>query len=490
MDKVFLIRHKVQVEGKSIRQAARELGLSRPTVKKYLAVSEPKRVESDPRPTPVKDQVAPRIDHLLDEWRTRTTPKQRITGTRLHRQLREEGYEVGITTVREYLRESRRRSQEVFIPLIYRRGEVAQVDFFEVTVEEAGQLRKAWKFLMHLMYSSYDYVWLYDRCDQLSFLDAHVRAFTFFGGVPQRLAYDNLTAAVRRIIGPERELTERFTALVSHYLFEPCFTRPGEGHDKGGVESRGKAIRLQHLVPIPRGENLRAIAEMLLADLQRESATKKNKDGESVLVRFAEERNSLRPLPASPFDVRRTLLVAVSSRATVQIDGATYSVPSTWARLDATARVGAEEIQIACRGEEVAYPKERSGSKVIQYRNYLPELAHKPQAVRQVAPELIAELGEPFGQLWQLLVATHGEREAARVLARILGAVIDHGEEAVSTALRCALAEGRIDLLALSEKLHAPSSITTGPVPEALRGYEVEASRASDYDWLLERGVQ
>ncbi|MCA1607166.1 MAG: hypothetical protein LC775_17245, partial [Acidobacteria bacterium] len=95
-----------------------------------------------------------------------------------------------------------------------------------------------------------------------------------------------------------------------------------------------------------------------------------------------------------------------------------------------------------------------------------------------------------FGQLWQLLVATHGEREAARVLARILGAVVDHGEVAVSTALRCALAEGRIDLLALSEKLHAPSSINTGPVPEALRGYEVEASRASDYDWLLKGGVQ
>ncbi|MCA1604211.1 MAG: IS21 family transposase [Acidobacteria bacterium] len=490
MDKVYLIRHKVQVEGKSIRQVARELGLSRPTVKKYLAVSEPKRVESDLRPTPVKDQVAPRIDHLLDEWRTRTTPKQRITGTRLHRQLREEGYEVGITTVREYLHESRRRAQEVFIPLIYRRGEVAQVDFFDVTVEEAGQLHKAWKFLMHLMYSSYEFVWLYERCDQLSFLDAHVRAFNFFGGIPRRLAYDNLSAAVQRIIGPERELTQRFTALVSHYLFEPCFARPGEGHDKGGVESRGKAIRLQHLVPIPRGESLRAISDQLLADLQREYATKKNKDGESILVRFAEERNFLRPLPAMPFDVRRTMLVAVSSRATVQIDGATYSVPSTWARLDATACVGVEEIQITCRGQEVVYPKERSGGKMIQYRNYLPELAHKPQAVRQVAPELIVELGEPFEQLWQLLCQTHGEREAARVLSRILGAIVDHGEAAVSTALRCALAEGRIDLLALAEKLHAPSSIITGPVPEALRGYEVEASRASDYDWLLKGGVR
>ena len=489
MDQVYVVRHKVLIEKQSIRQVARQLGISRNTVTKYLDESAPVR-KGSPRPKPVFDTVAARIDQLCEEWQARTTAKQRITGTRLHRQLREEGYQLGKTTVFEYLRERRRRRQEVFIPLIYRRGEVAQVDFFEVTVEEAGQLRRAWKFLMHLMYSSYDYVWLYDRCDQLSFLDAHVRAFTFFGGVPQRLAYDNLSPAVQRIIGPERELTQRFTALVSHYLFEPCFARPGEGHDKGGVESRGKAIRLQHLVPIPRGESLRAISEMLLADLEREYGTKKNKDGETILLRFAEEWTALRPPPATPFDVRRVILVSVTSRATVQIEGAIYSVPSTWARLSATAYVGVEEIQITCRGEEVVCPKERSGGKMIQYRNYLPELAHKPQAVRQVAPELIAELGEPFGQLWQLLVATHGEREAARVLARILGAVVDHGEEAVSAALRCALAEGRLDLLALAEKLHAPSSINTGSVPEALGGYEVEASRASDYDWLLKGGVR
>ena len=153
-----------------------------------------------------------------------------------------------------------------------------------------------------------------------------------------------------------------------------------------------------------------------------------------------------------PFDVRRTMLVAVSSHATIQIEGAIYSVPSTWARLDATAHVGVEEIRITCRGEEVVYPKERSGGKMIQYRNYLPELAHKPQAVRQVAPELIAELGEPFGQLWQLLCRTHGEREAGRVRSRIVCAIVDHGEAAVSVALLCDLAEGRFYLLSFSLK--------------------------------------
>jgi hypothetical protein len=193
-------------------------------------------------------------------------------------------------------------------------------------------------------------------------LDAHVRAFSFFGGVPQRLTYDNLSAAVRRIIGAERELTERFAALCSHYLFEPSFARPGEGHDKGGVESRGKAIRLQHLVPIPQGDSLRAISEAVLADLQRTAATKLNNEGRSVLALFDEERRYLRPLPAVAFDARRIVLVSVTSRATVQIEGALYSVPSTWARLDATAYVGVDDLCLTCLGQEVLYKKEQPGT--------------------------------------------------------------------------------------------------------------------------------
>ena len=244
---VHVLRHKVLVEGLSRRQAAREMGISRNTVRRYLTLAEPVRVEREPRRKLVLERVQPRLDALLEEWSGRTTAKQRLTATRLHRQLREEGYEVGETLVRDYLREWRRRRAEVYVPLVHRPGEEAQVDFFEVTVEVGGERRKAWKFLMRLMYSGRDFVRLYERQDQLAFLDGHVRAFAHFGGVPARIVYDNLAAAVRRVQFPRRRLTERFEALASHYLFEPCFARPGEGHDKGGVEGRGNAVRLQHL---------------------------------------------------------------------------------------------------------------------------------------------------------------------------------------------------------------------------------------------------
>ncbi len=179
------------------------------------------------------------------------------------------------------------------MPLTYRPGDLAEVDFFEVLVDLDGTRRKAWLFLMRLMYSGRDFAWIYERQDQISFLDGHVRAFAHFGGLPARLAYDNLRAAVVRIlVGGERALTLRFAALASHYLVEPCFCRPGEGHDKGGVEARGKAVRQQALVPIPTGPTLDAINQALLARMDARLETGRDVAGQTIGARFVEERRT------------------------------------------------------------------------------------------------------------------------------------------------------------------------------------------------------
>ena len=458
------------------------MGVSRNTVSKYLRQPQPVRHEG-PRRKPVLERVAPRIDELLVEWSGRTTPKQRITGTRIHRQLREEGYEVGTTTVRTYLREKRRQAAEVYIPLVYRPGDVAQVDFFDVTVDEGGERRTAWKFLMRLMYSERDFTWLYDRCDQLSFLDGHVRGFEHFGGVPRRLAYDNLKAAVKRRVGMTRELTDRFRALSSHYLFEPCFARIGEGHDKGGVEARGKGIRLAHLTPIPEGDTLPGIAAAVLAEIDETATRKAGRDGRTVMVKFAEEATHLRPLPPTPFDVRRVVPVTVGRQALIRIDGVEYSVPSEWARLDATAYIGVDTIDIHCLGSQVSLKRTRRSRRQVKYRHYLRELSRKPQALRQVAPELLDELAPPYRELWDALSVVHGELEAARVLGKILAAT-KTGEEArvaqwLDRALNgCAFAPAQMPPLRRVE------------VPASLACYTVSAGRAADYDMLLGRAAQ
>ena len=97
-------------------------------------------------------------------------------------------------------------------------GDLAEVDFFEVLVDVDGTRRKAWLFLMRLMYSGRDFAWIYERQDQISFLDGHVRAFAHFEGVPASVAYDK-SAGGRRPDpgGGARTLTPRFEALASHY---------------------------------------------------------------------------------------------------------------------------------------------------------------------------------------------------------------------------------------------------------------------------------
>jgi transposase len=495
MNQVHVIRHKHYTEGQSVRQIAHEMGLNRRTVKKYLGQSEPRRQERAQRPRPVMERLTPRIDRLLEEWKSRTTPKHRITSVRVHRQLIEEGLQVGERTVREYLAEKRRAAAEVYIPLVHRPGDEAQVDFFEVSVDVDGVRKKVWKLLLRLMYSKRDFVWLYERCNQVSFFDGHVRAFAALGGVPHRAVYDNLTSAVKRLLGVGgRELNDRFKALASHYLYEPCFARPGEGHDKGGVEGRGKTIRLQHLTPIVAGKTLAGIATALQTELDAAWQRAHNPEGRLLSDLFEEERGRLLPLPTEPFEVRRPQPVSVSKSATVRLETAVYSVPSSWARLDATAYSGVEDVRFVCRGEVHVHALQPRGGTSIRYRDYLPELARKPQAVRQVAAELVAELGEPYGRLWTLLEQSHGGLKAARLLAGVLGALQDHGESVVNPALLDALARGSFQreegaLLSLAVHLPARPVLEAACVPPALRLYEVSSGCAADYDVLLAGGA-
>jgi transposase len=449
-------------------------------VSKYLEQAAPVPRTHRRRVRPVWERIRERLEELLVEWEPRTTPKQRLTGVRVLRALHEEGYAVGRTVIYEYLRERRRQRAEVYVPLIHRAGDEAQVDFFEVTVEIAGAWVKAWKFLLRLMYSGREFVWLYQRCDKLAFFDGHVRAFAYLGGIPRRCVYDNLSAAVRKIVGAKRQLNQRFEALVSHYLFEPCFARVGEGHDKGGVESRGKAIRLQHLTPVPCGESLTAIAQMLIADLDRAFSERHNLEGHRLSELWEEERPQLMALPAMPFEVSEPVTVEISSRALVKVEGGWYSTPSRWARLRATAYIGVDQVRLVCMDESVIHARVGFGRRRIVYRHYLPELARKPQAVRQVAPELLAELGEPWGRLWQLLAATHGQLEAARVLAKLLGVLEEQGEARIQPLLEAALAQQRSGPTV--PQAPAPAVIA---VPDALAEFVIEAAKAADYDHLL-----
>jgi transposase len=478
MEEVYVVRHRHLVEGIPIRQLAREMRISRTTIRRYLrgaqpGVGKPRGISGHP----VTDAVRPRAEAILATAKDWTGGKQRLTAARLHELLRGEGLEASYTVVKQIVREWKRRRQEVFVPLVYRAGDLAEVDFFEVLVDIAGERRKAHLFLMRLMHSGRDFAWIFPRQDQVCFLDGHVRAFAHFAAVPHRIAYDNLKAAVSKIlVGSERELSARFLALATHYLFEASFCRPRTGHDKGGVEARGKAIRWQELVPIPSGPDLATISAALLARLDERASD-----------RFGEEQAAMLPLPAAPYRPSRcTVGVAVSSRSLVKVEGAAYSVWSTWARLEVTVYAGVDTVElVGPDSRRVVHPRQPFGGRSVDYRHYLRELAHKPQALRQVADELLAGLGEPFAASWRLLVDQHGPKQAARVFAQVLRAVEDRGEAAVARDVARALETGEPLQLAVRPAAAAPPAVPLEALPSSLTGVDVLAASAADYDALL-----
>jgi transposase len=481
MEEVYVVRHRHLVEGVPIRRLAREMGIPRNTIRRYLRGAEPGVGKPrGPEGHPVRDAVLPRAHAILEDAPRWTGGKQRLTAARLHTMLRSEGHDVGYTVVKQIVHEWKRRKQEVFVPLVYRPGDLAEVDFFEVIVDVAGERRKAHMFVMRLMHSRRDFAWLYPRQDQTCFLDGHVRAFAHFGAVPHRIAYDNLKAAVAKMLaGSERVLSARFLALATHYLFEASFARPRTGHDKGGVEARGKGIRWQELVPIPSGPDLSTISTALLVRL----------DGRTTDA-FAAEFSSMLPLPSVALSSSRCVpSTSVSRRSLVKLEAAVYSVWSAWAGLDVEAYVGVDEVVIVGpKGERVVHARQQFGGRSVDYRHYVHELARKPQALRQVADELLKALGEPFDAAWRLLVDQHGPKQAARLFAQVLRALETRGEQTVASEVRAALASGEPIQLAVRSK-QASVEVPLERLPTSLVGVEVEAGVVSDYvAWL--GGVQ
>ena len=227
VDVYLRVRRAVMVEGMSMREAARVFGLHRDTVRKMLAYSVPPgyRRQSPPR-KPKLEPYTGVIDRILEDD-LRRPRKQRHTAKRIFERLRDEyGFDGGYTTVKDYARENRRQTKEMFVPLSHAPGH-AQCDFGEALVVIGGVERKAHCFVIDLPHSDGCFVKAYPAETTEAFLDGHVSAFAYLGGVPRSILYDNTKLAVAKILGDgRRQRTRAFTELQSHYLFEDRFGRP------------------------------------------------------------------------------------------------------------------------------------------------------------------------------------------------------------------------------------------------------------------------
>ena len=479
LELVAVIRHKVLTEGVPIREVMRQFGLSRTTIRRDV------RAKAVPLPRPARTRAAPVRSAVIEEaraiWkdrRTFTAGTQRLTATRLTALLRERGHTVRGRTVRRLVGEFLRLDKEVTVPLIYQPGEAAQVDFVEVWIELAAVRIRAWMFLLRLMFSGRDFARVCARQDTTWFLTAHNAAFAHLKGVMAAAIDDNLTAAVARILrGEPRALRPRCAAFAAHDAIEPRFCRPGEGHDTGGVERRGGHVRHQHRVPIPRGDTFGAINQALQARLDAQFfAAPRRADA------WSREAAARRALPVETFDPSEIRSVQLRQHASHGLGGANYSVPSRGCGHAVEVRVGTETGVFAHGTEVVTHPRKPLGGRRVDYRHLLLPLSTKPQALRQVVRERIAQFGEPWPTLWSALCAHHSPDaiEAARRLAPWLRQADREGLAATSRQIAASLTTGTL----LPEMATKAVSTTTLTVPAALRDYVVETPDLTRYDVL------
>ena len=254
------VRRAVMVEGKSIREASWVFGLHRDTVRKMPAYSVPPGYRRQATPhRPKLETFTGVIDRILEDD-LRVPRKQRHTAKRIYERLRDEyGFDGGYTIVKDYVREHRRRTQEMFVPLSHPSGH-AQCDFGKALVIIGGVEQKAHCFVLDLPHSNGCFVKAYPAEITEAFLDGHVSAFAFLGGVPLSILYDNTRLAVTRMPGDgRRQRPHAFTELQSHHLFDDRFGRLGKGNDKGKVEGMVGYVRRNFLVPVPSFESFDAL---------------------------------------------------------------------------------------------------------------------------------------------------------------------------------------------------------------------------------------
>ena len=227
------------------------------------------------------------IDRILEDD-LRRPRKQRHTAKRIFKRLRDEyGFDGGYTTVKDYVREHRRQTREMFVPLSHAPGH-AQCDFGEALVVIGGVEQKAHCFVIDLPHN--------DGC----FVKAYPAETTeaFLGGVPQSILYDNTRLAVAKILGDgRRQRTRAFTELQSHYLFEDRFGRPGKGNDKGKVEDLVGYSRRNFLVPIPSFESFEALNAYLERRCLERMDAQLRGHTETIGQRMERDLDALLPLP-------------------------------------------------------------------------------------------------------------------------------------------------------------------------------------------------
>ena len=482
-----------------VRRLAKEHHVHRREVRQALTSATPPESRVI-RPKPALGPWLSAIDAILTADR-KAPRKQRHTAHRIYwRLVNEWGAKVGEPTVRRYVRERKRElfgTVEAMVPQVHEAGEEGEVDLYEAVVEfDAGQ-EKVDFFVMRGCHSGASFHWPLRTVDQQAFMEAHAEGFSHFGGSFRTMRYDNLKQAVRKILrGHDREQSERFKRLRSHYLFDAVFCQPGlrGAHEKGGVEGEVGHFRRNFLVPVPKVRDWQHLIEHCRSSMRKDLDRQIDGREESIGEALARERLLLLDLPES-FDSKRRFKPRVDDKSRVVLLRNRYSVPVELCGLEVEAELTSLEVVVRHHGQEVARHARLygSGGDRLVLDHYLEVLRYKPQALANSIPLHQAKANGSFPpayvELFSRLRKRLGESEGARQMVDILFLHRRYGAAVVSAAVNAALSSGAYDFSAvalIARGFDTPKTTVARPLRlRLLHGPDVPVPDCSQYDQLL-----
>ena len=297
------------------------------------------------------------------------------------------------STVLRYVRIARQRigigGRQVFIPLDPPVGQEAEVDWGRCTAILDGQKVVLKLLCIRSKFSGKHFVRCYPCERQQALFDAHIKAFSFFGGVFPVLIYDNLTTAVQKVfMGRKRILQKEFKKFKADYNFTSRFCNPGQGHEKGGVEGLVGYARRNYMVPIPQAKNLEELNMMLLQECQAYGDHRINGKEKSVNKMYELEKPYLLDLPRIEFSNLQTAKGKTDKYSTAIIDKNRYSVPTKYAYLKLRAVLKVNKIELYYGNKKIAEHERlyNVNQWSLDPSHYIDLISQRPQAFASARP--------------------------------------------------------------------------------------------------------
>jgi transposase len=450
-------------DGKAIREICREFDLARNTVRNIIRSGITDQVyERNDQPRPKLGSFIERLSELLKED-TGKPVRHRKSAQILFEQLQREGYEGGYDAVRRYIgtwkREDSTALVKAFIPLEYDPGDAFQFDWSYEQLLLGGIQTEVKIAQFRLCHSRKPFCIAYTRESLEMLLNAHSRAFEFFGGVCRRGIYDNLKAVVSKVLmGKDRVFNRRFQNLASHYLFDLVACTPAAGWEKGQIENQVGVVRKRFFAKRRTFADLEELNVWLADECRHHATTTKHPELKDKTVEqvFVEEKPKLLALPVSPFDGYLESVARVSPQLLISFDRNRYSVNAMTVGKTVQVRAYASRIIVVMNGITVGVHKRHLGRDKVIYDpwHYMAVLERKPGALRNGAPFRQWDLPEAMSEVRKLLEEkTDGDRQ----FVGILTVVRRYGLESVASACTQAIEDRTVSsdvILAILSRRH------------------------------------